>query len=427
MTHQNRDSNDSTANDTGTSTAVFPSTEMMQCPYPFYSRLRHEAPIYQLPHLQDPPHYVVSRHEQIREITLDTETFSNRHTVVEDGWIKAGTLDHIDTDYAWGLGNNDPPEHKERRKLAMELFKPRQLKTYEPMIRAFCKDLASSIPFEEPFDFVREFAGPLPILVVLTMFGLPAADLVDRALSWSSYDGMGTRFNSLEIQRKAREGVADLLEFLSDLVDSRVDSPGNDALSRHIVNSTPDTGSPDVSNLIAESMQFFLGGTVTTKHLLTNTMLLLIDHPEQMTRARLQPKALSSAIEESLRLESPVQFNPRLVLKDTRIEGVDIPAGSILLLAWGSANRDEEVFDDPEVFNIDRDNVKKHMAFGHGIHFCIGAPLARLEARIGFETLFERFGSLQFADSSDPHAVGPSVTFRAPERLDLVASRHVDV
>lgn len=398
----------------------FPSSDAMRCPYPLYERLQEEAPVTKLRH-RDRDEFVVTQYEDIEHVTMHPEIFSNRHTVIEDGWVRSATLEHRQqTDYAWGLGNNDPPEHTQRRRLALEIFKPGRLRELEPMIRELVDDLIDDFGDRSRIEFVRDFAAPLPIRVILTLFGLPM-DLEERTLGWSSYDGMGTPWNSHEIQAAARDGVSDLSQFLNQLVRDRVENPGDDDLSNHIQRSIEQHGGPDVPNLVAEATQFMLGGTVTTKHLLTNSVLLLLRNPELFERVRQNDDDLSKAIDESLRLESPVQFNPRLVLKDTEIGGVPIPKGAIVLLFWGAGNRDPRMFDHPDEMDLDRPNLRNHLAFGHGIHFCIGGPLARLEARIAFTALFAALSEIRLAD--EDVVVGPSVSFRAPKELHLGISR----
>lgn len=395
---------------------TFPSADINQCPFAYYEALRDEAPIYRLPHRDE---YVVSSHEDVYYITRHPELFSNKHSVIErSGWVRAATPADRERDYPCGIVNSDPPAHTWKRRLAFEMFKPARLRKQEPMIRAHVAAQIDRFIDRGEVEFVEEFAAPLPGRVILSLFGL-SQDHLAKTLEWSAYDGMGSRFNSPEHQAAAAASILSVSNFMRELVLSRLDSPGDDDLSLHIQRHIEHEGKLDLDSLVAETAQLFLGGTQTTKHLMTSLMMLLIQNPGQMELARADGSLLKAAIEEALRLESPVQFSLRLCVKDTEIRGVRIPAGAQLLLLWGSANRDSAVFIHPDRYDVMRNNVREHMAFGNGIHFCVGASLGRLETQIAFEELFRRMSSIRFLPGRNTFSVAPSVAFRAPEHLFL--------
>ena len=394
----------------------FPSAEVMKCPFGFYGRLREDAPIYKLPGRDE---YVVSRYEDIFAITMDQERFSNHSSIFENGYMRSGTLaDHVNPDIAWGIGNSDAPQHTWKRKLTFEMFKPGVLKQYEPMIRAHSDALIDAFIADGEVEFVTQFAARLPAMVILSIFGLPQ-EHVDRAIRWSAFDGMGTRYNTREVQDRAREAVVDLGDYLRDLVVARTATPGDDALSAHLLKHVEARGKLDVPHIVAETTMLLAGGIITTNHLLASMMKLLVDHPPEMERVREDNALLRRAVEETLRVESPVQFGLRLALKDAEIAGTVIPAGSICMLLWGSANRDPARFEEAERFYIDRKNAKANMAFGNGPHFCLGAPLARMEAQIAFEQLLKRLKRIDYVPGKNDFALQPTVTFRAPKSLFL--------
>ncbi len=397
----------------------FPSAEATQCPYPLYEALQEQAPVYRLPSGE----YVISHHADIFHATRHPEIFSSRHTVSEDGWMRAATLADLEReDYPWAIVSSDPPKHTEKRKLAFEMFKPGRLREREPMVREFTDELIDDFIDRGECEFVHEFADLLPAKVILTLFGLPL-DHLERALRWGRYEGFGTRFASQEAQAGAREGINDLGTFLRDLVLERLDTPMDDDLSVFVQRHKEHYGEVDLPNLISDVSNLFIGGIITTTHLLSSMMMLFIQHPEQQKIARQGGPALKRAIEEALRYESPVQMGPRLVVEDTEVGGVAIPKGSIVLLVWGAANRDTCVFADADTFDVERKNVKDHMAFGNGTHFCMGAPLGRMEVMIAFEQIFARMTNLRFAEGKNDFANHHAVIFRGPTHLAIEFDR----
>ena len=397
----------------------FPSAEVTKCPYPVYHALREAGPVYQLPTGE----YVVSHHADIAELTRHPEIFSSHHSVSPDGWQKAATLaDHENPEQVWAIVSSDPPDHAVKRKMAFEMFKPGRLREREPMVREFTDELIDRFIDRGECEFVGEFADLLPASVILTLFGLPL-DHLQRALAWGRYEGFGTRFASQEHQAAARDGIMDLGGFLRDRILERVDEPGDDDLSLLVQRHVQTHGELRLGELIAEASNLFIGGIITTTHLLSSMMMLFIQHPDQQAKAAQSTSALKRAVEEALRIESPVQMGPRLVVQDTELGGVPIPAGSIVLVLWGSANRDECVFADPDTFDVERQNVKNHMAFGNGPHFCLGAPLGRMEAVTAFERIFARMENLRFAEGRNDFANHEAVIFRGPQKLYIEFDR----
>jgi cytochrome P450 len=393
----------------------FPSADTTKCPYPFYEALHEQAPIHRLPTGE----YVLSRHADIFHVTRHPEIFSSRHTVNEDGWMRASQLTDLEReDIPWAIVSSDPPKHTEKRKLAFEMFKPGRLRTRDPMVRQYTDELIDRFIDRGECEFVGEFADLLPAQVILTLFGLPL-DHLERAIGWGRYEGFGTRFASQEKQAGAREGINDLGAFLRALVLERLETPTDDDLSVFVQRHKEHYGDVDMPGLISDVSNLFIGGIITTTHLLSSMMMLFIQHPDQQAIARQGGTALKRAIEEALRYESPVQFGPRLVTEDTEIDGVAIPKGSIVLLVWGAANRDKCVFPDADKFDVERPNAKDHMAFGNGTHFCMGAPLGRMEVMIAFEQIFARMSNLRFAEGKNDFENHHAVIFRGPTKLHI--------
>ncbi len=391
----------------------FPSAQTMGCPFGYYRELREAAPVYRL----DGGEFVVSRHEDLIAVARAPEVFSNRHSVFDGGRQRTPTPAELDDpERLWGLTTSDDPVHAAKRKIAFEMFKPGALRGQEEMIGAHVDELIDRFAARGECDFVSELAVPLPAMVILSMFGL-SLDHVDRALSWARYQGFGTRWAPEDVRQAATAAITDLHDFLLEHIRARHAEPGDDELSRFIARHVEYRGRLDEADVIADATGLFIGGMLTTTHLLSTMMMLLIEHPDQQGKLRADPSLVRPAIEEALRNDAPVQLSPRVVLRDTELGGMPIPAGSMMLLLWGSGNRDERVFADPEAFDVERPNVKDHLAFGHGLHFCMGAPLARLEVAIAFERMLARLEELRPAPGRNDYANDPTITFRGPEHV----------
>jgi cytochrome P450 len=400
---------------TGLDEVPFPSAEATSCPFPLYEQLRERDPVHQLPTGE----FVVTRHDLIVEAARNPEVFSSRHSVqAPDGMRIATAEDRRDPDRVWPIVGSDGDQHTTKRRLAFEMFKPVRLREQEGMVRGHADDLIDGFIDDGHCEFVHQFADQLPARVILTLFGLPL-DGVDRARTWGRYEGMGTRFAAPERRKAANDAISDLGAYLAELVRDRVDSPGDDELSRHVQRHMEHHGKLEFPALVAEASNLFIGGIITTTHLISSLMMLFLRNPEQQQAARSDPGALKSAIEETLRLESPVQWSPRVTVEDTELGGVAIPKDSIVLLAWAAGNRDDCVFADPDRFDAGRENVKEHLGFGNGSHFCLGAPLGRMEARVAFEQIFARMANIRFGPSGDEAHNLESVMFRGPERLEV--------
>jgi cytochrome P450 len=397
----------------------FPAAETMQCPYPLYEALRSGPP-----HRTPTGEFVISRRADIVDVTRRPETFSNHHSFFHDGRLRQGTIErHRDPDAIWGLTVSDDPDHAWKRKLAFEMFKPGRIRLQEPMVKGVADRLIDRFIDRGACEFVSEFATRLPASVILTLYGFDPDEYMDRALGWARYEGFGTRWAAPENQDAAQSAILDLGAFLRAEILKRIGQSGDDELSLYMERYADFRGSPDVDNVVADAINLYIGGIITTAHLLGSMMVLFIDHPDQQEKAREGRPALRRAIEESLRYESPVQMIPRLAVEDGEVGGVSIPAGSQVLLLYGAANRDEAVFECPTKYDVERPNVKEHVGFGNGLHFCIGAPLARMEVTLAFEQLFARTRNLRFASGAERPVNEATPLFRGPAEVHIEFDR----
>ena len=398
--------------------------ETLQCPFPHYARMREEAPVLRLSGLGL---YMVTRHDLVLGILRDPTTYSSkfgRPTMPLTGDDAA----RLDAAIAEGFPRTstmltaDPPQHTRFRGLVAKAFNPRTIAPMEPFIREIVGELIDAWGDRTEVEFVREFAVPLPVRVIATMLSQPP-DRYDDIKRWSdaSIAGIGTNLSvdariaaereTNEFQRHFQREIEDRRtaprdDLLSGLVHATIDEPGVDPRPLEL---------PEMLSIISQLM---VAGNETTTKLLNEMMRLLGEHPDQWVAVRNDPTRIERVVEEALRLSSPTQGIFRIATTDVELGGVTIPAGSWLVLVYGSANRDETLYTDAESFDPDRDRLKEHLAFGKGIHFCLGAALSRLEARVALEELSRRVASYHLADSND-FGYMPSFMLRGLLRLDL--------
>ena len=312
----------------------------------------------------------------------------------------------------------DPPDHRRLRGLVSKAFTPRAVNALEPHIRSLMHGLLDGIDDLSGFDLMEAVARPLPVIVIAEMLGVPVEDR-PRFRSWSD-----RRARILEPTISAEERAdavlagADLDAYFTPLVEERRADPRDDILSG-LVQAEEEGDRLDGNETITMLRLLLVAGNETTVNLIGNGMLALLRHPEQLQRLREDPSLIPSAVEELLRYDSPVQLDLRRIVEDCDVNGFPVKRGEDIVLLIGGANRDPEQFEDPDGLDVGREGGS-HISFGRGIHACIGAPLARLEARIAIEVLLERFSSIRLADP--PPRFRPSIVLRGLESLPVAAS-----
>ncbi|MFB6721187.1 cytochrome P450 [Kribbella sp. NPDC056345] len=296
-----------------------------------------------------------------------------------------------------GFLEREPPDHTRLRRLAAPAFRPKMMAGYAERITDFTRDLITGIerraaaePYR-PFDLIADFAAPLPIGVITTLMGIPDAD-VDRlsqhgTVVGSALSGVGSPAEAAALAA----ANAELYELFSELIPLKKAHPGDDVIS-YLVAAAPDGITPYELHTTARLL--LIAGFETTVNLIGNGVATLLDHPDQWELLRTEPEHAAAAVEEVLRYAPPVQNTSRFAHEPVSIGGVDVPPDSWVMLVLAAANRDPEVFDDPLTFDITRPRQAEHLAFSSGIHYCLGAPLARLEAQIAFAELATRLPKL---------------------------------
>lgn len=361
------------------------SDDLRRNPFPLYDQMRRSSPVLQAP----PPFdmWMVFDYEQVKRVVTDHESFSSR-VPAPDNWFIFF----------------DPPQHSKIRGLIAKAFTPKSIANLEPRICELSRQLLDSFSGRNEVDLPVEYGVPLPMKVIAEMIGIPGED-------WSKYRGWSDTILKISYSMRGMEKDADAVNAMSDfratclemndylegMIAQRRASPRDDLLTR-LVEAEVDGEHLSQHEILGIFQLLVVGGQETTANLINNAVIDLIENPEQLALLRSRPELLPSAIEESLRHRSPVQWLMRTPRRDVSLGGQTIPAGKLVLAVVGSANRDPKQFPNPDRFDITRD-PNLHVAFGHGIHSCLGAALARMESRIALGDLLTRFPVWEFANS----------------------------
>ncbi|HTJ41478.1 MAG TPA: cytochrome P450 [Kofleriaceae bacterium] len=380
------------------------SDEMRRDPYPTYATFRRASPVMQLP---GAPIWMVLDYDGVRRALHDAECFSSNVSPTRG------------LRFEWLLFM-DPPRHTHLRAIVSKAFTPRSVAALEPRIRAISGELLDAIAAKGgACDLVRDFATPLPMRVIAEMLGAPPSDAA-RLTRWSEaiidlgLTIMGTPEESAAASAAFLAADAEMAAWLDAL------APGADDLIARLRAAEVDGDRLRPDEILRFVQLLLAAGTETTTNLIDNAVLALLEHPAELARLRADPALVPSAIEEVLRYRSPAQAMFRATTRDVELGGRTIPAGAFVLAMIGAANRDPAAFAEPDRFDVARD-PNPHLAFGHGMHYCLGAPLSRLEGRIALADLLARFGRIARADDAPwpPrrafHVHGPT---RLPMQLD---------
>lgn len=378
-------------------------------PYPTYARLRAEAPVDRHP----AGFFVVSRYAEVERLLRDAETFSS---AAMGGQVPAR---RADGQLAMGTGSlisQDPPVHTAQRGIVNRGFTPRRIEALAPRVVDAIDELFVDFIDTGRVDLTNQFAGPLPVTVIAELLGLDA-DRRDDFKRWSA---------SLIVASTSPGGLADrtsqmdvALEFeryMTEVIAERRSVPGDDLISL-LVTAEEQTDVLTAEQVVAFASLLLAAGSETTMNLIGSAVVALLEHPEWLQKVRQDPGLVPQVLEETLRWDSPVQLVMRLTTCDTELGGVEIPKGSMVAPLLASANRDEDRFHEAERFDPARES-QGHLAFGFGNHFCLGASLARLEARLALETILDRLGDFRLERT--PVERHGSFLIRGPKALPLV-------
>jgi cytochrome P450 len=321
----------------------------------------------------------VFRYDDVQRILSDPSTFSSNQGNLAGELIAASLI------------SMDPPQHRRLRSLASEAFTPRRVQQLEAHITELAKDLLDAVVDRGHMDIITDFAYPLPTIVIAELLGVPTEDR-DQFKHWSDTIVREIGLPPTEPRSNAQ---TEFIDYLYQQIDQRRQAPRNDLLSAFIAAET-DGEKLSNSDIAITSALLLIGGHETTTNLIGNAFLCFFEHPEALEELRADRTLIPNAIEEVLRYWSPLVCTFRLALKDTQINGQSIKAGEYVQVFFPAANRDEVMFPDSNRFDIHR-TPNRHVAFGYGAHYCLGAPLARLEGAIALRVILERFSSIQYA------------------------------
>ncbi|MFA5884603.1 MAG: cytochrome P450 [Acidimicrobiia bacterium] len=371
-------------------------------PYPTYAWLRDEAPVYRNP---DKGFYAVSRFADVLETLYDWKTYSSASGI---------TLEGLPPDVQPEMITMDPPRHDELRTLVKRAFTPRAINALEPRVHAIAREIAAGLD-PAGFDLVGDVAGLVPSAVIAEMLGIP---LSDRPLFRGWIEVLIRRKpDEPDTITAAQQASKELSEYLAAQIAARRPDTTDDLIG-YAVRVADESGAMDDAELLGFVRLLLVAGNETTINLIGNAFLDLAASPDQRALVAADPGLTASTVEEVLRFSSPVPQLCRTVTRDVERHGVDIPAGSVVVMVFAAANRDGREFPDPDRFDVTR-RIDRHLALGHGIHHCLGAALARVQARAAVDAVLERFPD--YALTTDTIDWLPSGHARGPVSLPAVA------
>jgi hypothetical protein len=370
--------------------------EVLADPYPLYRRLREEDPVHWDPYLHA---WVVTRYEDV--ITVLHRYRAGRTPDPERlAALGMGELTPIAALMVRQMLFLDPPEHRRVRRLASVAFTPRRVARLREHIRQIAEGLVDELGAGGRFDVMSTLANPLPAIVTAEMLGVPTADH-ELLKSWSQdfAEMLGNFQHNPGRARKTLQSVEQMVAYFQRAVSSESAEP-TEGLINALATAELDGDRLTEEEIVANVIVTMVGGQETTTNLIGNGLLTLLRRPDQMQRLRSEPALMPAAVEELLRYESPSQHTARLAPADAVLGGKEIAEGAAVIAVMGAGNRDPERFPEPDRVELDRED-NRHLAFGWAGHFCFGAPLARIEGQIAFETLLARFPRLSLAPDAE--------------------------
>ena len=380
----------------------FTDPSLVPDPHPYFDYLRSQNPVLRLPH-----HGVVAvtGYDEATEVYKDPETFSNIVALggpfpplpfAPEGDDISAQIDQHRTYFPMHehMVTMDPPDHTRARSVLSKLLTPSRLKQNEEFMWHLADRQLDEFLVNGECEFIAEYSKPFATLVIADLLGVPEDDHKEFRVVLGA-ERPDTRVGALDHESVGINPLQWLDEKFCNYIEDRRSNPRNDVLTALATAKYPDGSTPEVIEVVRSATFLFAAGQETTAKLLSAALQVLGDRPDIQQQVRDDRSLIPAFIEESLRMESPVKCDSRLARRATRVGGVDIPAGTVVMVPPGAANRDPRRFEDPHEFDLHRKNVREHMAFARGVHSCPGGPLARVEGRVSIERILDRMADIK--------------------------------
>ncbi|HEX5746059.1 MAG TPA: cytochrome P450 [Archangium sp.] len=396
----------------------FKSQRFKANPYPLYARLREEAPVFRIKVPGAEAGWLVTRYEDVNQVLKHGGISKDRiGSMTEAQRAKLPWFFKFFTPLVQNMLSRDPPDHTRLRALVHKAFTPKYIERLRSRVQTLSDSLLDAAARKGSMDLVEEFAFLLPVTIIAEMLGVPPGDY-RKFQRWSNRLVSNTDMSDVLLSVPS---VVMFTRYLRKLIAQRRTSLGDDLLSALIqAEEAGDKLTPD--ELVSMAFLLLVAGHETTVNLISGGTLALLQHPEQLERLRKDPALIEPAVEELLRYASPVEVSTeRVAREDITVSGVAIPRGDLVFAVLASANRDERYFKDPNTLDLGRE-PNKHVSFGMGIHYCLGAPLARLEGQIAIQTLVNRFPNLRLARPAESLKWRTGILMRGPRQLPVKLS-----
>jgi cytochrome P450 len=394
------------------------SAGSLENPYPIYQLLRTVHPVLPVPtpDFDGPGVWLLTRYADVHAVLKDNR-FSvdrTRAPLIRENLERLPAFIQQSARGMRSILIMDPPDHTRVRKLVNKAFTPKRVAALRPRIEALVEAELDDIERRGRFDLIHDLAEPLPAIVIAELLGVPAEDH-RQFREWSSTLIAAIAARTDEQRARATGAGQELLGYLSEVIEKRRREPRDDLISA-MIHAQEESDVLSDAELLATSNLILLAGHETTTNLIGNGTLALLRERDQLERLQQDPSGVPRAVEELLRYEGPVQATIRVATEDLPVGDRTIPEGSLVLVSIGAANRDPEVFPEPDRLDVGRD-PNPHLAFGFATHFCLGAPLARLEAQVAFDRLVRRFPKLELVEEAPEYRENP--VLRGLKRLEL--------
>lgn len=392
--------------------------EVVKHPFEFYKRLRAEAPVYQIPGTNT---FLITQYADVKTVARRPKVFSSEFSTLVAPELPAEVKEILAQGYPEipTMLTRDAPAHNRYRTLVNPSFTPKRVAGLRPHMEDIVAELIDDLPQSGRVDFMMDFCVPLPVKVIADALGMPHEDS-HKIKHWS--DCAVSRISMMASPEEEIENAKSFIEYqnyFAARIEERRDNPTDDVVSS-LVHARAEGEEPlDVAEMLSIIQQILVAGNETTTATLAGGMVHLIQRPDVLDRLRGDPSLIANFVEEILRLESPSARMWRHVLEDTEIHGVAIPKGSMAMIRWASGNRDTGIFDEPDAIDLGRKNTDDHIAFGYGIHICLGMFLARQELHVAFGQILQRLKNWNLADEQQELVYVPSVLLRGLGELHL--------